>query len=477
MPNELEYIVKDALMMCDKGTTPVPFMPTSNATIKISGCLVTTKLDKQPIVNIPPFGACSVKNGSPCVLVPTEWQNTYKVKVKGQQTLLYKSKMQCGVGGKIEFITSGQVPLPPEEYDKLLEEHGEEEEELSWWDAAELIPFIGGVIGVVRSASKDPTDWLGVGLSVLSIGLDIGGLFSFGAGNAASATVKAGKLARVGVKVAKATTRAGKVLKLGAKAGKAFAIAAAKSVDNIALKTGKVCVFACFPAGTLIATKDGQKPIEEIRVGDFVWAYDEDTGKSDLKEVLNTIEKEVDATIEIILDNEYIETTAEHPFFTQNGWKDAGDLTTTDKLKTKNGNWQQIKAANFLYAKKKVYNFEVADWHTYFVGIWQWLVHNSGVCLSAPIRAMIQFVKPNRIHHIMDNKHLWGKLFPNPDWSKVSGVLGEVIDNGIKMSYKGNGTSKYIGQIKGSTVEVIVRQGLDGTKRIVDAWVRNPGLK
>ena len=30
-----------------------------------------------------------------------------------------------------------------------------------------------------------------------------------------------------------------------------------------------------------------------------------------------------------------------------------------------------------------MYNFEVADWHTYFVGAWEWLVHNAGeVCIG-----------------------------------------------------------------------------------------------
>jgi hypothetical protein len=28
----------------------------------------------------------------------------------------------------------------------------------------------------------------------------------------------------------------------------------------------------------------------------------------------------------------------------------------------------------------KVYNFEVADWHNYYVGIWMMLVHNAGEC-------------------------------------------------------------------------------------------------
>lgn len=35
-----------------------------------------------------------------------------------------------------------------------------------------------------------------------------------------------------------------------------------------------------------------------------------------------------------------------------------------------------------MYSNKKVYNFEVADWHTYFVGVLAWLVHNADKCLS-----------------------------------------------------------------------------------------------
>jgi len=391
MPDQLEYIVKDALMMCDKGAAPGMFTPTFNTTVKVSGCLVSTKADKIPMVNIPTFGACACRGGSPCTAIPIEWLDTYKAKVKGQETILYKSKLPCGNGGKIEFLTSGQVPLPAEEYDKLLEEHGEEEGGLSWWDAAELIPFAGGVIGTVRSAAKG--DLLGVGLSLASVALDVGGLFSFGAGNAASAAVKGGKLARVGVKAANAMTKAGKAMRLSGKAAKAFASAAAKSVDNIALKTGKICVFACFSAGTPISVKDGFKNVEDIEVGDLVWAYNEQTGESDLKPVINLIQNEVDTTIKITLEDEVIESTVEHPFYTRGGWKDAADLTTEDEVKTKRGAWSYIKKLNFNHQKKKVYNFEVSDWHTYFVGMLAWLVHNTAKCVSAAVKTVSKRLK------------------------------------------------------------------------------------
>ena len=237
MPHQLEYVVKDAIMLCDKGTAPSSFNPTHNTKVKINKCLVTTTADKIPIVNIPSFKICSVTQ-SPCVPKPTVWQNPCGVKVKGEKTLLFRCSMQCGVGGQIEFATSGQVPVPPEDMEELLDEFEEDPSwwdktkdtlsavanELSWWDAAEMIPFVGGVIGMVRSGMDDPTDWLGMGLSAFSVVLDFAGLLSFGAGNAVSAWVKGGKItakaAKIANKAGKVAKKANKVLKLTASTGK-----------------------------------------------------------------------------------------------------------------------------------------------------------------------------------------------------------------------------------------------------------------
>lgn len=42
----------------------------------------------------------------------------------------------------------------------------------------------------------------------------------------------------------------------------------------------------CFVAGTLIKTEEGYKAIEEIEVGDKVWAWDEESGKKAYKPVV-----------------------------------------------------------------------------------------------------------------------------------------------------------------------------------------------
>ena len=48
----------------------------------------------------------------------------------------------------------------------------------------------------------------------------------------------------------------------------------------------------CFKEGTLVETEEGLKPIEESQVGDMVWAYDEETGESDWKPVVQLFRNE-----------------------------------------------------------------------------------------------------------------------------------------------------------------------------------------
>ena len=108
-------------------------MPTHNMHINVSNCLVTNKMNILPIVNIPSFGIC-VSTRCACIPSPTMWQDTYQVKVKGQETLLYRSYMPCALGGKIEFVTSGQIPLPPDALDDIeaMQNESQEEEDEGW---------------------------------------------------------------------------------------------------------------------------------------------------------------------------------------------------------------------------------------------------------------------------------------------------------------------------------------------------------
>lgn len=115
---DLEYITKNALMICDQGAAPDYFKPLFNQKTKIHGCLVATKIDFVTLTNIPSFKICKVTR-TPCVPVTLPWDKTYQVKINGQETLIGRCTCKCTVGGTIEFMTSGQVPLSPEAQEEL----------------------------------------------------------------------------------------------------------------------------------------------------------------------------------------------------------------------------------------------------------------------------------------------------------------------------------------------------------------------
>ena len=354
--------------------------------------------------------------------------------------------MPCSLGGKINFVTSGQIPLPDDAMEdiKALQEQGAKEDEdegWGWLDTVELIPVVGSIVGAVREGMKG--NWGMMAMNIGFLALDIAGLVSFGTTTAASSAGKAA--VKAGVKVA-AKSAAKTVAKQVGKSGLKTAVkltakgarkAFCKSIDKIVGKAslGKVCVFACFPAGTKINTAGCLKNIEEIKTGDKVWSYNELTGETGSQEIVRTMVREIDHTVELYTEGEIIETTAEHPFLTDNGWKDAADLQTGDKIRSRNEEDIEIKGVKFSYKPRKVYNFEVSNWHTYFVGALQWLVHNA--CLRQLAREGFEYAR-RIICGIKFNKVMVKKLgkkkFAHEVWLKgMKRRVDTVAKNGKKV--------------------------------------------
>ena len=140
----------------------------------------------------------------------------------------------------------------------------------------------------------------------------------------------------------------------------------------------------CFVAGTAILTGAGYVAIENIKVGDIVWSTNPDTGETALKEVLQTYVNETNELIHVTVDGEEIVTTPSHPFYIpRQGWTDAIHLKAGDILLTVNGEYVVVEKVQheLLEAPVTVYNFEVEDFHTYYVGDGV-LVHND--CPNTP---------------------------------------------------------------------------------------------
>ena len=138
----------------------------------------------------------------------------------------------------------------------------------------------------------------------------------------------------------------------------------------------------CFVAGTVVLMAGGAvKCIEDVRVGDKVKSYNPATGKVSEKRVLQTFENEVDELVTVSTsDGQQVTATPGHKFYANNDWVSAEDLRAGDVLVNVNGKRVIVEQVQheILDSPVKVYNFEVADNHTYFVGDGDGMaVHNS----------------------------------------------------------------------------------------------------
>ena len=136
-----------------------------------------------------------------------------------------------------------------------------------------------------------------------------------------------------------------------------------------------------------MATKSGLVPIEDIQPGDLVWATDEETGETSLKEVVQTFRNETEEWVHITVDGEKITCTPNHPFYSLvKGWTSAIDLRAGDILVMLNGEYVVVEQVQheLLESPETTYNFEVEDYHTYYVGEKSVLVHNRCDLTDAP---------------------------------------------------------------------------------------------
>jgi hypothetical protein len=139
---------------------------------------------------------------------------------------------------------------------------------------------------------------------------------------------------------------------------------------------------ACFDGDTLIATEDGFKRIDEIQAGDRVWSYNVETSEKRLKEVKQVFVKESNEILHLETTEGGIDATTNHPFYViGKGWVAAGDLVVGDEIHTLDGDAGTLTGFKLekLDEPMPVYNLEVKDFQSYFVGNGV-LVHN--VCLQ-----------------------------------------------------------------------------------------------
>ncbi|MDO4556849.1 MAG: Hint domain-containing protein, partial [Lachnospiraceae bacterium] len=134
----------------------------------------------------------------------------------------------------------------------------------------------------------------------------------------------------------------------------------------------------CFVAGTPILMADGTtKPIEQIRPGDMVLAVDHNDPEKSTPvstKVLTFFDNGLKSVVKLIFDNQNANTleitcTPEHPFYViDKGWVQAKDLQNGAQCLNTEGQPITFLTRKILNDTQNVYNFEVEEMHTYYVG-------------------------------------------------------------------------------------------------------------
>ena len=103
--------------------------------------------------------------------------------------------------------------------------------------------------------------------------------------------------------------------------------------------------------------------------------------------MVQTFVNQTNELVHITVNGETITCTNEHPFYSpQKGWIAACQLRAGDILVMLNGERIVVEQVQheLLESPVAVYNFEVAEFHTYYVGDTEVLVHNS--CRGEAVR-------------------------------------------------------------------------------------------
>ena len=247
--------------------------------------------------------------------------------------------------------------------------------------------------------------------------------------------------------------------------------ATAEAEASICAKAGGEV--SCFVSGTLVHTEVGLIPIEEVEVGDFVWAWDASCGSWCLAEVERILVREYEGDVTtIVVGDVAIESTGDHPFWVVAGdclsdrpaaehvppeeilltahgrWVDARYLRVGDQLRAREGGDTVAASISTRQERLTVYNLAVTRLRTYAVGACGVLVHNrtdgnffaegaGGASTGATKRGPKPWPTGAHNQKIAQRiKELKNKL--GPDWEHVGGgnLTEEVVDTmgGLKSS-------------------------------------------
>lgn len=142
-------------------------------------------------------------------------------------------------------------------------------------------------------------------------------------------------------------------------------------------KTGEA---PCFPAGTLVSTPTGDRPIEDLRPGDAVLSWSVEEGRAVVAHISRTKVREADLVLALALaDGRTLRVTPNHPLWqpARAAWTLAGEVVVGDLLAVRDAKGGLTPVAVTAVgpdttpsaaAAIPVYDLTVLPTHAYFAG-------------------------------------------------------------------------------------------------------------
>lgn len=204
---------------------------------------------------------------------------------------------------------------------------------------------------------------------------------------------------------------------------------------------GMASTMQCFVRGTLVLTPYGLRPIEQIQIGDLVMAMNVANGVIAAQTVKQTYCHPTDELVTVTINEEDIVTTPTHPFYVQQrgAFVAASELDEGELLMDADGHSVMITGKEFRHMQTPVdvYNLNVSEYHTYFVGNACVLVHNKCIDIineDGSHSIIMEANEGDSPRDIRDKKRKCDKISQEPRVKQSA----EEISNARKLSKKGN---------------------------------------
>ena len=175
----------------------------------------------------------------------------------------------------------------------------------------------------------------------------------------------------------------------------------AATLEHVAAGLG--CGLSFAPA-TLVATAKGEQAIGTLHVGQKVWAYNPKTHKMEQEPILHVWINHDTDLVDLTLTtttaaqhgkaatktSETIHTNKKHPFLTkEKGFLTVGQITLGMHVLRADGTYGVVTGWRVVPGAEMMYDLEVAQDHTFTVGIQQWVVHNCASSLPKALQDLV----------------------------------------------------------------------------------------